>query len=730
MKRKKITSLLLVLCIVAGICACGNTKAKQEGESPENGTQQEQEVKQQAESRPDPNSMEAYGVDVVETLGETALTGKTIYWLGASVTEGMAAGNVSMAEYIAKRNQCTCVKEAVSGTSMLNQPVYEEDGSVRVSKDTGKELQPYIYRMENGAFDPEETVDLFVIQITTNDCGGEKNNTWGTVTADEVRDRNLFDLNTTLGAAEYIVSYVQETWGCPVVFYTGAWFGENEKSWEKTPNGSEYEALINAMKPLEEKWGATCIDLFHNEQFNAISEEDYNYYMSDKIHPNKAGYLLWWTPEIEKGLYEVADSVEVTGGRIRGCLNPEKNVAMYKGIPYAAAPVGELRWHAPKPVEAWKGIRDCVQFGPNAVQPKQSAFGCYSEEFIVDDSLGYSEDCLTLNVWTDTTEKKQKPVVVYIHGGSYTSGGSSCEVYDGEQIAKKGVVFVSINYRLGIYGFLANQELVDEQDGAGNFGLLDMIQALQWVQDNIAAFGGDAGNVTIMGQSAGGGAIAALISSPKTEGLFCNAVIMSKDVLSERPKISDVIAGNNAQLQKKTLAELRAMSVEELEVFSSGTWEPCLDGKVLTADFAQAYEQGIARDVNLMIGMVGNDTIGQQEFPDMEKEERLMTVAGRIADAARVKPYQGNTYVYYFDYAMPGEKSDKYGAFHTSDVPYFLQVFSEKRADYWTETDYQIGERVSEYLVNFAATGNPNGEDEETWKENQGDGTYLKITED
>lgn len=304
MMRKKLLAFFLSALMVFVLAGCGG--ASDDGNSgdaggAESGAQEEQEKK--ADRPSDANSGEYYGLDAVESLGNTDLTGKTIYWLGSSVTAGMAADGLSMSDYIAKRNGCTCVRDAVSGTTMLDQPITEDDGSVRISTDTGEEQQSFVYRLENSKyFDKDADIDLFVIQISTNDCGGEKNDTWGEVTADDVRDRSMFDRQTTLGATEYMVSYVQETWGCPVVFWSGAWFGEKEKSWETGANGSEYDALLTAMEPLEKKWGVKVIDLFHDKEFNDISDEDYKYYMSDKIHPKKAGYLLWWTPAFEEGL--------------------------------------------------------------------------------------------------------------------------------------------------------------------------------------------------------------------------------------------------------------------------------------------------------------------------------------------------------------------------------------------------------------------------------------------
>ena len=290
----------------------------------------------------------------------------------------------------------------------------------------------------------------------------------------------------------------------------------------------------------------------------------------------------------ESQTFKLPNEVKIESGRITGVPGRNQSIILFKGIPYAAPPVGDLRWRPPQPAEPWKGIKACDKFGPSAMQAPQAPFMMWSTEFIIDTSLGYSEDCLTLNVWTDAESSDGKrPVLLFIHGGAYTSGGSSCEIYDGEGLAKKGVVVVTINYRLGVFGFFAHPALSAESENkvSGNYGILDMIAALKWVKGNIAAFGGDPDNVTIQGQSAGASAVNVLLFSPLAKGLFHRAIHQSSNLLNRKmPSLSEMeaagiksaITDNNgtpidqsddrviSSFGSKSAAEMRAMRAEDL----------------------------------------------------------------------------------------------------------------------------------------------------------------------
>jgi para-nitrobenzyl esterase len=269
--------------------------------------------------------------------------------------------------------------------------------------------------------------------------------------------------------------------------------------------------------------------------------------------------------------FELPKEVKIESGQITGVPGRNHSIIVFKGIPYAVPPVGDLRWRPPQPVKPWEGIKACDKFGPSAMQAPQAPFMMWSTEFIIDTSLGYSEDCLTLNVWTDADSSDGKrPVLLFVHGGAYTSGGSSCEIYDGEGLAKKGVVVVTINYRLGVFGFFTHPTLSAESENrvSGNYGILDMIAALKWVKQNIAAFGGDPDNVTIQGQSAGASAVNVLLLSPLAKGLFHRAIPQSFNLLNRK---------------MPTLSEMEAAGLESAITDNNGTPMDRSNDRIITA---------------------------------------------------------------------------------------------------------------------------------------------------
>lgn len=469
---------------------------------------------------------------------------------------------------------------------------------------------------------------------------------------------------------------------------------------------------------------------------------------------------------------KVGPMTEISNGKILGTYSEEGSVAIYKGIPYAEPPVGDLRWKAPQAAKDWEGVLECTDWGQSAIQPAQSPFWVWTKEFIIEDT-GYSEDCLTLNVWTKEDSVKNKPVIVYIHGGGFTSGGSSCEVYDGGYMASEDVVFVNINYRVGILGFLAHPELSAEAgaDGvSGNYGILDQIAALNWVKSNIAAFGGNPNNVTIMGQSAGAASVNALVASPKAAGLFKNAFSLSFDsVSSDWKTLAEKSAEGQKAFDNMSLKEMREMTTKEIlelqakdpSVYGSA---PCVDGKVLPETFRDSLESGKANDVTLISGMVEGDsalfaawtaatkadyekhikdTYGTfadkclaaypvtdetvDEAVQLLKRDAMMASQNYITVARGAGKAANSTYLYFFTHVMPDEDNGANGAFHTSDVPYFLNVFSKERADYWRQVDYNMGKTMSGYLLNVAKTGNPNGTGLPTWNPTQKGYSYLEL---
>ncbi|HEX4097160.1 MAG TPA: carboxylesterase family protein, partial [Caulobacteraceae bacterium] len=282
-----------------------------------------------------------------------------------------------------------------------------------------------------------------------------------------------------------------------------------------------------------------------------------------------------------------APMVHVADGALQGAR--QGGADAYLGIPFAAPPVGELRWHAPLPAKAWSGAHDATHFGASCWQAVSAkGFGPWTHEYVVDGPV--SEDCLYLNVWTPARSGAGRPVLVWFHGGGFSQGSGSVPIYDGAHLAAQGVVVVTVNYRLGVLGFFAHPELTREASGGatGNYGLMDMIAALKWVRANAAAFGGDPGAVTIAGQSAGGMAVHDLIVSPLAKGLFQRAVIESglPGVAPNQP-LADAEAAGVAFAKAHgaaDLAALRAMSPAQLSQGARGSFAPMRDGVLLPAD--------------------------------------------------------------------------------------------------------------------------------------------------
>lgn len=493
------------------------------------------------------------------------------------------------------------------------------------------------------------------------------------------------------------------------------------------------------------------------------------------------------TNTTEETTVSAAPELKVTGGTISGAVNADGDVIIYKGIPFAAPPVGDLRWKAPQPVEGWDGVRECTEYSAAAVQPEQAPFMMWTEEFIIDTSKGYSEDCLYLNVWAPAALKGDAPVVVFIHGGGNTSGGASCDVYDGEAIAKKGIVYVDLNYRVGIFGFLASSELSAESaDGvSGNYAIQDQLAALHWVQDNIATFGGDPTNVTITGQSAGSQNVNQLTICPEAEGLFNNALTMSYNLVgSQYVTLAEKEAEGDAIFGGKTLAEMRKLSQDEVQELSGSDLATAvasynIDGKFVIGNYDEVLTSGKGLATNVVTGMVtgdsmlfgsflsgasalnpaatdpttveeyekmANDKLGDlaaaflAAYPAASDDEVPAALALSSVDANTAQQIKNakerkansdaNVFVYLFTHVMPGPEAEAMGAFHTADVPYWINHFSEARADYWTDVDYALGDTMSNFLVNFATTGDPNGNGVPAWTayETGANGiTYMEL---
>jgi para-nitrobenzyl esterase len=458
----------------------------------------------------------------------------------------------------------------------------------------------------------------------------------------------------------------------------------------------------------------------------------------------------------------VTDPVHVEQGLLSGAAGKNPGVRVYRGIPFAAPPVGDLRWKAPQPPAPWKGVRAATEFSNECWQtPYPAAAAIYQHK------LGtLSEDCLYLNIWTAAKSAKDKlPVMVWIHGGGFTRGSGTSTAYDGEILARKGVVIVTINYRLGIFGFFAHPALTAESDhhASGNYALLDQIAALQWVRKNIAAFAGDPNRVTIFGESAGSWAVNALMASPLAKGLFQRAIGESGGLFDPMKKLSDaekagekVAASLTSGTQPATndvLKTLRAIPADQL--LKAGDQEatrPVVDGYVLTQDVYQTFTEGQQNDVPLLIG--NNADEGTALAPQGTSMNASMFTTGvrfhyrnlanqflklypADSDAQAVSSFyaayrdqafgwqmrtwarlQSKTgrqpvYLYYFTRVPPGPQSQRLGAFHASELAYVFGNFPWPFP--WEDTDHKLADVISSYWVNFATTGNPNGKNLPQW---------------
>jgi para-nitrobenzyl esterase len=403
--------------------------------------------------------------------------------------------------------------------------------------------------------------------------------------------------------------------------------------------------------------------------------------------------------------------VQTVSGKVLG--KTAHGVVSWKGIPFAAPPVGDLRWRAPQPAPAWQGVRPATAY----------ASDCMQKPFPSDAApLGTppAEDCLYINVWKPDSAKTGLPVVLWIYGGGFVNGGSSPPTYAGDALARKGVMVVSFNYRLARFGTFAHPQLSaqDADDGLlGNYGTLDQIAALKWVRDNIAGFGGDPANVTVIGESAGGMSVHQLLTSPLSQGLFQRAVIMSggdgkafgTGSLADAEKVGQAFAATKgiAGDDPKALARLRALPAEQVvdglnlaALFGQGPRppfsSPFADGRV-TVDIAKAYASGKFAHVPVMVGATDADIGG----PDGVMVKGARDVAGTLS-AAGVP-----VYAYRFSYVA--SSNDKPGAAHASDIPFFFDTQAIRYGDVTTARDNHVGHQISDALVAFAKTGDPNG---------------------
>ncbi len=425
--------------------------------------------------------------------------------------------------------------------------------------------------------------------------------------------------------------------------------------------------------------------------------------------------------------------VETKLGKVEGLPAADPRITSFKGIPFAKPPVGDLRFHAPVPAEPWEGTLKAYNFSPISVQvtpcyadPKDDL---YCREWSVDKEQPMSEDSLYLNVWTPANKPDEKlPVYVWIYGGGFQTGFTAEMEFDGERIARRGIIVVSMNYRLNLFGFMAHPEITAENpDAPSNFGLLDQRMAMQWVKDNIAAFGGDPENITIGGQSAGGGSVLNQILYGH-KNLFKRAVchsgmfympgnnIMTPRTLAEAEKLGEEFfnfcgAPTLAEMRRLTTAQLR-QKWDEFGGFAKSvqTWVPCNDGKFVTDEFFSALSKGNVETVPMIIGHTPDEFTFVPEGMD-PKEARINAIETAIhnyVETCEKHGYKNPNYYYLFDVDIPGW--DNPGKFHSVDLWFWFETLAKCWRPF-TGKHYDAARQICDYLCNFIKTGNPNAAD-------------------
>jgi para-nitrobenzyl esterase len=475
----------------------------------------------------------------------------------------------------------------------------------------------------------------------------------------------------------------------------------------------------------------------------------------------------------------ITDTVKTQNGMVSGIYNKDRAIRKFLGIPYAAPPLGELRWRAPQPPESWSGVRKINRFSNSAMQNLASKssrklihllLGTKKMDgMIVNYDEPISEDCLYLNIWTGAkSSDERRPVMVYIHGGSFTSGSGSMDWYDGETMANKGIVYVTVNYRLSVLGFMAHPELTKESgyNASGNYGILDLIAALKWVKNNIAEFGGDPENVTIAGESAGSGCVNILMASPLAKGLFHRAIAESGGYFSKESM--GTITKTMAEMElagvafqkaqnKTSLAEMRQMpAIDLIKAAKKESYIPIIDGYVLPDSVYHIFAAGRQNDVPLIVGNNADEgamffakPLGKamnaknyraavfKKFEDKAEEflklypldtnrqarEAQIAVgrdhwfAWQMHTWAKLQSKTGKSkvYYYYFDKLWPIETiTRKWGVFHASEIIYAYGNLDKVNLPF-SDVDRKLSDIMSDYWTNFAAMGDPNGKELPLW---------------
>ena len=461
--------------------------------------------------------------------------------------------------------------------------------------------------------------------------------------------------------------------------------------------------------------------------------------------------------------------VTVEGGRLAGAPSPlGDEVTVYRGVPFAAPPVGELRWRPPQPAPAWEGVRDATAAGAACMQ---RAIPAEVGRFYNPGVDRMSEDCLYLNVWSAAGPGERAPVLVWIHGGGLSIGNGADITYDGTRLAQRGVVLVTINYRLGAFGYLAHPLLSAESEHAasGNYGTLDQVAALGWIQRNIAAFGGDPSRVTIFGESAGSWSVNHLMATPLARGLFHAAIGESGGAFGSRgradPKAEIESAGERfveallGDGVTPSLEALRAASADDVQAVAADLVPSTanVDGWVFPDTVYNIFAAGAQHDVPVIVGSnademsilggaAGAETLSAyhetirdeygehagaflETFPAGTDEEARQARAASGTDATfgwemrtwarMMETVSSPAYLYFFSRVPPAPDADRYGAYHTAEIAYVFDNLGVSPHPYanrdYTDTDRKLSDILASYWVNLAATGNPNADGLPEW---------------
>ena len=491
-------------------------------------------------------------------------------------------------------------------------------------------------------------------------------------------------------------------------------------------------------------------------------------------------YLTWppykRIPAVSNSNPKRSEIVETKYGRVQGVLNNDESVAIYAGVPYARAPIGDLRWKKPLPPKTWPGTLVTDRF-PNRSMQETNLPIMDSITRIVgyndfDFSKRYieqmSEDCLYLNIFKPNNDSKNLPVYVYVHGGSLTGGSGSFHEYNGESLAKEDIIFITINYRLGVFGFLADEELMNESDDhtTGNYGFLDVIQALKWVKENVGYFGGNPDNVTVGGESAGSVLVSALCTSPLAEGLFNRVVLESSTLASVNPPHSyrslEAALKQGQAIKEKynvsSIDELRNIPAEQLLADFSNNHHLTVDGYALLENPYYSYQKGIHNEEAILHGANSQESgpfiIFEQANLNNYREKLERYFGEYTDDVLKIFPAETNdqakenwatiygavffnyphyclnrlavknnipVYEYYFS-----KDNKALGPWHSGEMIYLYHNIPENSGNY-NDTDRKLSDTMSSYLISYIKSGNPNNSNNIEWPINTDSKTLLKF---